>query len=63
MNAMLRSSIYYASETYYDLKENKIRKLERIEENFLRKLFKTTSGCPISMLYLETGLVPGRLKS
>ena len=62
MNAMLRSSIYYASETYYDLKENKIRKLERIEEVFLRKLFKTSTGCPISLLYLEAGVVPGRFE-
>ena len=29
MNAMLRSGIYYASETYYDLKENE-RELRRI---------------------------------
>ena len=33
MNVMLRSSILYASETYYNLKENEIRQLERVEEN------------------------------
>merc|ERR1712013_466500 len=41
---------------------NEIRKLERIEENFLRKLFRTTAGCPITMLYLEAGIVPGRFE-
>ena len=34
MNAILRSSVYYACETYYDLKEREIRSLESIEENW-----------------------------
>ena len=34
MNAILRSSIFYASETYYNMKEKEIRHLERIEESF-----------------------------
>ena len=58
MKSMLRSSIYYACETYYDLKETEIRKLERIEEIFLRKILKTSSGCPINQLYLKVGLAP-----
>ena len=62
MNAILRSSIYYACETYYDLKEREIRSLERIEENFLRKLLKTGVGCPITQLYLEVGQIPGRFE-
>ena len=62
MNAILRSSIYYACETYYDLKEREIRSLERIEENFLRKLLKTGAGCPITQLYLEVGQIPGRFQ-
>jgi hypothetical protein len=38
-----------------------IRKIfERIEEGFLRKMFKTTKGCPISQLYLESGHIPAR---
>ena len=52
---ILRSSILYASETYYNFKENELRTLERIEEHFLRKIFKTTKACPISQLYLEEG--------
>ena len=47
MNVMLRGSILYASETYYNLTENQLRSIERIEEGFLRKILKTTKGCPI----------------
>ena len=59
---MLRSSNLYAGETYYNLKEVELRHLERIEENFLRKLFKTSKGCPISQLYLESGHTPARFE-
>ena len=52
LNVMLQSSILYAGETYYNLKEVEIRQIERIEEEFLRKLFKTSRGCPFSQLYL-----------
>ena len=62
MNAMLRSSILYACETYYDLKEQEIRNLERIEEEFLRELLKTSKGCPITQIYLEVGLIPARFE-
>ena len=57
---MLRSSILYACETYYDLKEKEVRQLERIEESFMRQLLKTTKGCPIIQLYTELGQIPAR---
>ena len=57
---MLRSSILYGCETYYNLKENEIRSLEMIEEGFLRELVKTGKGCPLSQLYAEFGLIPAR---
>ena len=60
MNIMLRSSILYACETYYNLKETEIRQIERIEENFMRQLIKTTKGCPINQIYLELGQPPAR---
>ena len=60
LNVMLRSSILYACEAYYNLKETEIRQIERIEEGFLRQLFKTSKGCPISQLYLEAGHTPAR---
>ena len=60
MNVMLRSSILYASETYYNLKEQEIRQLERIEESFMRQVLKTKRGCPIKQMYLELGHAPAR---
>ena len=60
MNVMLRSSILYASECYYNMKEQEIRQLERIEENFMRQLLKTKKSCPINQLYTELGQVPAR---
>ena len=62
MNTMLRSSILYACETYYNLKENEIRQLERIEEGFMRELLKTSRGCPIVQLYQELGQIPARFE-
>ena len=60
LNMVLRSSILYASETYYNLTESQVRILERIEEEYLRKLFQTSRGCPINQLYLESGHIPAR---
>ena len=62
MNCMLRSSILYAADTYYALKETELRELERIEETFMRKLFKTSKGCPITQLYLSLGQTPARFE-
>ena len=59
---MLCPSILYACEAYYNLKENEIRQIERIEENFLRKVLNTTKGCPIVQLYLEVGHTPARME-
>ena len=60
LNLMLRSSILYGSESYYNLKENELRALERIEESYMRQLVGTTKGCPITQLYLELGHSPAR---
>ena len=48
MNTVLRGTILYASDMYYNMKEMEYRQIERIEECFLRKQFKTTKGCPIT---------------
>ena len=53
LHVMLRPSILYASETYYNLTESQTRQIERIEESFLRQIFKTSRGCPIVQQYLE----------
>ena len=39
-----------------------MRQIERIEEDFLRQLFKTTKGCPLTQLYLESGQIPARFE-
>ena len=62
MNVILRGSILYAAEAYYNLKENELRIIERIEEGFMRKLLKTTTGCPIVQLYLELAQIPARFQ-
>ena len=58
LNVLVRSSILYASELYYQLKENEVRQLERIEEQFMRKILNTTKICPIVALYLTLGQIP-----
>ena len=62
LNVMVRSSILYASEMYYQLKENEVRQLERIEEQFMRKVLNTTKSCPIVSLYLTLGHIPARFE-
>ena len=62
MNIILKGSILYAAECYYDLKEKELRIIERIEEGFMRKLLKTTAGCPIVQIYLELGQIPARFQ-
>ena len=62
MNVMIRSSILYASDMYYQLKETELRQLERIEESYLRQVLKTTKGCPINQLYLCLGQYPARFE-
>jgi hypothetical protein len=39
-----------------------LRKIERIEEEYLRKVLKTTMGCPIVQMYLEVGQWPARFE-
>ena len=41
INSLLRSSILFAAETMYNITEIEYRKIERIEMEMLRKLFKT----------------------
>ena len=61
-NSLLRSSILYAGETYYNLTERNFRMIESIEEDCLRQILKTGKNCPMSLLYLETGVLPARFQ-
>ena len=56
LKSLLRSSIVYSAETYYNLTEAELRELEKIEENYLIQLYSTEKGCPRSQLYFESGL-------
>ena len=62
LNVMLRGSILYAADMYYDMKESELRQIERIEEGYLRKVLNTQKGCPIVQLYLEVGHIPARFE-
>ena len=62
MNVLLRGSILYASECYYGLSEKDLRRIEKIEEQFMRKVFKTGRNCPIAQMYLEFGQWPARFE-
>ena len=58
--SLLRSSILFAAEAMYNIKEKEYQQLERIEEDMLRTIFKTEQGCPIYQLYFESGILPAR---
>ena len=60
MNVILRGTILYGTELFYNLKENELRKIERIEEQFMRKILRTTKGCPITSFYSTLGRIPAR---
>ena len=62
MNSMLRGTILYATDMYYNLKESELRHIERIEESFMRTVLQTSKGCPIVQLYLELGQIPARFE-
>ena len=62
MNVILRPSILYGGECYYNLTESQLRSIERIEEKYLRKILKTSKGCPLVQMYLESGQWPARFE-
>ena len=61
LNSLLRSSILFAAETMYNINEDEYRRIKGIEEDLLRKIFKTEQGCPIYLLYFKSGHVPARI--
>ena len=62
LNSLLRSSILYGGETYYNLTERQLRMIEIIEEDCLVKILNTGSKVQTSLLYLETGQLPARFQ-
>ena len=62
LNSLLRSSILYAGETYYNLAERQLRMIEKMEEACLVKILDIGSKGQTVLLYLETGQLPVRFQ-
>ena len=59
-NAYLISSMLSCSETWYNVTENDLRKLEQVDESLMRKIFNCSSQVTSEILSLELGLLPVR---
>ena len=59
-NAYLISSMLSCSETWYNVTENDLRKLEQVDESLMRKIFNFSSQVTSEILSLELGLLPVR---
>ena len=62
LNSLLRSSLLYAGETYYNLTVRNLRLIEKIEEYCLHKILETKKTCLMSILHLETGQLSARFQ-
>ena len=62
LNSLIRSSVLYGTEAMYNITENEIRELERIEEKQMKSIFKAETGIqvPLHIMYLDGGQVPAR---
>ena len=56
--AMLQSVILFNSETWLRLTQGDIKKIEGVDEIFLRKLLHAPRSTPKAALYLEAGCIP-----
>ena len=54
-NTMLRGSILYSCEMYYNLKENELRQIERIEEGYMRIILNTSKAALSPSFILSWG--------
>ena len=59
-NAYLISSMLSCSETWYNVTESELRKLEQVDEKLMCKILDCSSQVTHEMLYLELGLLPIR---
>ena len=59
-SSLLLSTLLSNSESWYSLTKGDIIKLESVEEDLMRKVFKAHSKTPKVLLYLETGNIPIR---
>ena len=49
--------LLYNCETSYDMSKNTLDMLEGLQLKFLRSVLAVGSGCPLSLLYSETGMI------
>jgi hypothetical protein len=59
-NSLLLSSLLTNAESWYNLSDNDITELEKIDESLLRRVFECPISTPKEMLYLELGVTPIR---
>ena len=59
-NSLLISSMLFNCETWYNVPNVEIERLERIDEQCIRRIMKAPHGTPKVLLYLEMGLTPIR---
>ena len=56
INSLLRSTTLFAAETMYNVTEKEYRIIERIDEDMMRRVFKTGRGCAIYERVQSVGL-------
>ena len=59
-DSLLISSMLFNSEAWYNVTDTELNLLEKIDLQFLRKLFQAPIGTPKEMMYLELGCIPFR---
>ena len=56
IHTLISTSILYAAETMYNVRETELRALESVEESVLTQVFVTRRSCPKHLIYLEIGI-------
>ena len=59
-DSLLISKIVYSTEVWYNIRENEYKKLEEIDEMYMRKVFDLPKSVPRIGLYAECGKLPIR---
>ena len=59
---MLVNKMLFSSAAWYNLSEQNLRSLERVDESLLSQILSAHSKTPTEALYLELGCVPIRFK-
>ena len=64
LNSLIRISVLYGTKALYNITENEMREIEKIEEDQMRNIFQVNTGIqvPIHLMYLELGQVPARFQ-